>query len=443
MSTNTSFAGLEVGNHSSRLRRAHTKSRRGCRNCKLRRVKPRPLRSSLAFGLVYFKVEAEYNNSQCDEAHPCCQKCQSYGVTCNYDSSHAEQLQLEQRKTSKTPLESSFGHVIFDSIPLSPCLIVGNGYGSFRLDKDGLACLDRFQHRTVDSFGTTSSRELYRTDVVRLAVQHPFLMHIILAITSMHDSYLSTSLRREKVIPEAYHSAHAAALLSKKLSAPIMPEDRDALWASAAMLGLASVTSLDASTPSEAWPLKPFDAGDLDWMNMSKGKMAIWKATNPLRSDSIFHPMATDFRAMTQPPKYCSIDEIPQEFVKLCGLDISVDLSQNNYYTALSTLVRFWDFEYKQDLLPAYLAFLSFMEPTFRTLLLLKDPRALLIYLYWLSPLCNSVWWAMRRARLECQATCLYLETYHGGDEDIQRMLQQPKVQCGLMVITDMSTRQT
>lgn len=49
--------------------RKHTKSRRACANCRLRRVK-------------------------CDEVKPGCQKCKSFGVLCSYDRGDPDGLQV-------------------------------------------------------------------------------------------------------------------------------------------------------------------------------------------------------------------------------------------------------------------------------------------------------------------------------------------------------------
>lgn len=67
------------------------RSRRGCRNCKLRKVKVSafPL---LASSLRLF-VLIIYLHGQCDELRPHCQGCRSYGVLCNYDANVPE-LQL-------------------------------------------------------------------------------------------------------------------------------------------------------------------------------------------------------------------------------------------------------------------------------------------------------------------------------------------------------------
>ncbi|KAJ5097228.1 hypothetical protein N7456_007949 [Penicillium angulare] len=402
----------EFGTRETRQRRTHTKSRRGCRNCKLRRTK-------------------------CDEGQPQCTKCLSFGVVCNYNPSHGADLEPSWQATPSKIKQLPLNQMVFNASPEAPMLRlsvgVGDGPRSFTMDPDSLARLDRFQKRTVFTFGGQSAFRVYQNDVTRLAIKHPFLMHIILAITATHDRYLSVTLNNSKrSLSEAYHSARGATLLVEKLSNPIMYEDRDAIWASAAMLGIASMTSVDASDPAEAWPMKKFNPSDLDWLNMAVGKEAIWRATNPLRPDSIFHGMADDFRALMHRPPLRALEEIPKDFVHLLSLDGPVPLDKNPYYTAISVLAGLWRDSCTRDSMPTYMGFLNYMDPSFRSLLLLKDPRALLIFGYWYACMQGSQWWVHNRAQLECQAICLYLEKYHASDIDIQRMLVYPKMRCGI-----------
>jgi hypothetical protein len=61
-----------------------------------------------------------------------------------------------------------------------------------------------------------------------------------------------------------------------------------------------------------------------------------------------------------------------------------------------------------------------------------KDHRALLLLAYWFAKVCNtSVWWLDRRATLECQAICLYLERY-STDVVVHDLLEFPRAKCGI-----------
>src|SRR4051794_39850341 len=107
-------------------------------------------------------------------------------------------------------------------------------------------------------------------------------MHVILAITASHDRYLAPG-SQSRSIPESYHGSQCAKLLNETLSQHVQPQDRDALWATTALLSILAVSSVNAATPSEAWPLKSSDPSDLEWLHMTEGKMAIWNLTEPMR----------------------------------------------------------------------------------------------------------------------------------------------------------------
>lgn len=258
-------------------------------------------------------------------------------------------------------------------------------------------------------------------------------MHVIQVITATHDRLLlNTKDNAKRSLTEAYHWSRGAALLNKKLSFPILPQDRDALWASAAMLGIANVTSLEAFTPTEAWPLKSTESSDLTWLYLTRGKMALWDATDPLRPDSIFHSMTDEYAIISTEPSLLAPENMLPEFVELCRLNEPLACEHNPYYAPVSILSRLLPIKCEQATMKEYLLFLNFMKSPFRNLLHKKDSRALLIMAYWYGAMWDSLWWVERRARLECQAICLYLENRHGDEEDVQKMLLVPRMQCGL-----------
>lgn len=268
----------------------------------------------------------------------------------------------------------------------------------------------------------------------------------MLTLATTHDRHLAqTSSIQDSILAqtESRHRAHAANLLNAKLSLPILPQDRDALWASAAMLGISVITSVQASVP-ECWPLKITPAEPetiyLQWMDFSINKKAIWHATDPLRPDSIFHVLADEYREFMAPPKTCGVDEIPKEFVDLCGFE-DWDSGSNPYFKAVSMLTYLRNSRNgprsssetlcSSGVLPRDLRFIGLMEPEFKALLVERDLRALLILAYWYAPLSRGVWWMAGRARTECRAICLYLEQ-NCSDGLIRRLLDAVREKCGL-----------
>ena len=124
---------------------SHRKSRRGCRNCKLRKVK-------------------------CDERRPTCDKCDKYGILCNYDLRHDDLqlsstgasaidmtiLDLSPNSTSSNELHSSTSSRSHASA--SSCTEEAHDYRPTAQDLDTLG---RFFARTIHTLGSSKSACIY------------------------------------------------------------------------------------------------------------------------------------------------------------------------------------------------------------------------------------------------------------------------------------------
>lgn len=306
------------------------------------------------------------------------------------------------------------------------------GLDATRFNSQDLERLGRFQQRTVLSIGSKRTSEIYQDAMFQLACNHQYLMHMIQALTAVHDRYLSPAIGAKQTAVETYHLGRALVLFNEKLSGAIEPGEGDAIWSTAALIGLVSFALIDASTPEEAWPLAPPSRTDLEWLAMSDGKKTIWSIANPTQKNSLFHKLSADFEhdyfAAFQPQPGDGI--LLSEFTKLCRLDNSSD--NNPYYDAVHSLLPLLDLDCNGSTMMRFLSFISYMNPKFKTLLKLKDPVAMLLLAYWFSKLCNSQWWVSRRAVLECQAICIYLEKYHGDIPNIHELLRFPRMRCGL-----------
>ncbi|KJK65818.1 GAL4-like ZnII2Cys6 or C6 zinc binuclear cluster DNA-binding domain protein [Aspergillus parasiticus SU-1] len=229
-----------------RLRKAHQKSRKGCRNCKLRRVK-------------------------CDEVQPSCHQCTVYGVLCNYGPDTPD-LQMAREMED-------------------PAVISADATTTLELTRE-----DRHQLISFEKSGTlVTIATVHHKEVLQLACLNPYLMHAILAIGAMHNRHRVTPAPRGPSSFESYHVSQCAALLSRKLSQALRAEDRDPLWMTSTLLGIISTSSIPCLTPEEAWPLKSSDTSDLEWLRMAEGKMAVWRLVDPLRPNSLFRYMADEY----------------------------------------------------------------------------------------------------------------------------------------------------
>ena len=255
----------------------------------------------------------------------------------------------------------------------------------------------------------------------------------------MHDRHMSTGLDVRASTIEVFHRYHGVAGFTSKLSGPIKPSERDALWATTALVGVITFCHIEATAPEEAWPLKPPSVMDLNWLRMSEGKKEIWKIAQPSRADSVFRPLTTPEDA-DRPPTLAipttapvSLEVLPSEFIRICALESSMpDPNRNPYYDAAFALAQVLNTDDYLSVVLRFLSFISHIPSGYKRLLECKDPAALLLLGWWYAKVCRyPLWWIWRRAALEGQAICMYLERYHGHDADIQTLLQFPRTACG------------
>lgn len=256
------------------------------------------------------------------------------------------------------------------------------------------------------------------------SIQNPFLMHAILTLTLMHDRQLSSSTGPLSAT-EAYHWHQCLALFNVKLSGPIEPSDRDALWATAMCLGIIGFFYVDADTPTEVWPLKEPSETDLNWLCLTEGKRDVWKAAGPCSSKGVFDKPFPTLEAFL-PAEAPDLSVLPPELISFCQLDIS--LAKDNPYLAVAmSLARIFNETSTVSVVFGFLTLSIVMSPCFKDLLHAKDPRALMLLAYWFAKLCQYPhWWLSRRAWLEGQSICLYLEIHCSSEPGIQKLLEFP-----------------
>ncbi|KAK4032523.1 hypothetical protein C8A01DRAFT_50699 [Parachaetomium inaequale] len=359
----------------SRKRKFHRKSRRGCSNCKLRRVK-------------------------CDETRPECKSCRSYGVLCNYHSDH-DAVDLHMQKEVITVAQVST-----------------DGTELLELDGQGITSLTRFGAQTA-----VTVLDLDQKDVLEQAFSNPYLMHAILAVRAIHDRYQGGSAAiTDPTRREAYHTSQGASLFNQKLSGPIPLKDRDTLWMTATYLGIVAFCSNVPATPEETWPLKsePYDLG---WLRMTEAKMAIWELANPLQPGSLFQSMAKEYHIMYTPLLAAPIEGAPPALLHLCHITASSSATNNPYYTAVWTLAPLFHTKPGKTARSQVLSFATKMQGKFRTLLRERDPVALLILAIWYEKGRSCVWWMWHRATVEYQAISLYLRRHYGDNRAIMDLL--------------------
>lgn len=250
----------------------------------------------------------------------------------------------------------------------------------------------------------------------------------------MHQRRLSASPNLRPSTAEVFHWFQGTSLFNQQLSKPVQNSEKDALWATSAILGAISFSSIEASMPEEAWPLAPPSSHDLSWLRMSEGKKAIWEIANPLRADSAFHAFSLEDAddVLSIGMRITKLETLPSELIELCGLDRPSINGENPYRAVATSLAGVMDMECNQSTILYFLTFFDHISADYRRLLEQRDSRALLLLAYWYAKVCPyQQWWMQRRAVLEGQAICIYLERYHGSDPRLQNLLKFPKGICG------------
>lgn len=253
-------------------------------------------------------------------------------------------------------------------------------------------------------------------------------MHALLALTLMHTRSLSPDPHTLQSATEASHWSQSITLFTRALSSP---QDRDALWATAALLGVMAFGFIDATTAEDTWPLAPPSSLDLNWLKLSDGKKEVWDIVEPLREDCVFQPLALEFASFLPVPKGPGLDVLPWRLCVLCGLDVDGGSGVENAYLDIAAmLAKSWVVECEYTAVTNFFAFVKGMGPWFKGLLERKDARALLLLAYFFAQVCRYEYWWLRRTMLECRAICIYLERNYQYDAEIQALLEYPKMVC-------------
>ncbi|KAJ9317621.1 transcriptional regulator family: Fungal Specific TF [Paecilomyces variotii] len=383
-----------TGPREVRERRTPRRSRYGCRNCKLRKLK-------------------------CDEGKPHCKRCSSFGVLCNF-MSNIPDLQPIADGTGRRPLvvrgKAELQH------PVANAVWTSDESTFYQLNAKCQDFITRYLGRSLMTPDDPNMIHVNRK-LLRLSFTYPYLMHASLAVALTYDRHLNSSLGCRRSLEECYHWSQSTTLLNRRLREPIEAKDKDPIWGTAAALVILSFSSPDACTPEESWPLNSSDHSHLDWLRMSKGKMSLWHIVNPLRPDSLFHVMAATFAQMHSPLPESGIDGIPRALATTCLLKESSTAKNNPYFHAAHAVSQLLALADSEVTTGQTQFFMRSIHGPFENLLRTRDPVALLLLYLWYRKASRSIWWIELRARVECPSICSYLRLYHKGNVAVQAFL--------------------
>ncbi|KAF2805475.1 uncharacterized protein BDZ99DRAFT_480195 [Mytilinidion resinicola] len=171
-----SQSAITAGNNRNNLpRKSHTKSRRGCRRCKQRKIK-------------------------CDEVHPECGNCVKHSVPCDFKTSGAVTVPVPASKRAISRLTVSKSDAAPSSSstsPIQPSLhLLDPTTCATRSQIPDWSHLDRmlelriFHHYTSTAYGRhyriPIAQELWTVLIPTLAFEQPCLMDSVLACSALH-----------------------------------------------------------------------------------------------------------------------------------------------------------------------------------------------------------------------------------------------------------------
>ena len=266
-------------------------------------------------------------------------------------------------------------------------------------------------------------------------------MHIVLAITAAHDR-LSSLPDDKPTATELFHQYNATAQYKYKLqSGDATSSERDAVWIASTFIGAMQMCNMPAKSPEGAWPLKASDPSEPDWLTLSLGKNDIWSFCDPSRADSCFQALWIRYTIFEGDSDFTPTElkdggfhNLPREMLQYLDLDDRSAWPSSPYFQAANIMSQLMPLEYNQTNIMKYAAFIQLIQPEFRDLWIKKEPGALLLLSYWYAKsIPFQQWWIWKRAVLECQAICIFLERYHSDIPHLERLLSFPKRHCGLV----------
>lgn len=257
-------------------------------------------------------------------------------------------------------------------------------------------------------------------------MQHPCLMHGLLAVAAVHDRHLGVARSSQRTLRELQHWSQCTVLFAKMLRGTIEEECKDACWATASTLGILTFASTDGGASrkqQQPWPLGPADSSDLEWLRLGAGKMKLWQLLNPLRPQSAFKPMAHVLARIRAPLPERGIDGVPPDLAALCGMDASSTADNNAYHTVVHGVAQLQKVDDREEGYGAALRVSGHMNGAFETLLRQKDPMALVLLCMWYDTARTTKWWIEMRAQYEHAAIRRYIEQHHSEHIAVKRLL--------------------
>ncbi|KAL4748345.1 hypothetical protein BDW72DRAFT_180742, partial [Aspergillus terricola var. indicus] len=406
-------------------RRAHRKSRNGCLICKNRRVK-------------------------CDERKPTCLRCENYGAACVYASSlstsPSSRSSSSLRSTTASTSRSTPPNYTLTSLSVSEMVnrvrdtlgndlalaprTIGNRDEAMNLALDSFRF---FLTCTISNVTTPLIQQVMRREMVHVAFDTPYLMYTLLGCGVLHMNRISPG-DESRELGEAYFWQRAVQLYSAALQHPVNQQNISGLISASILIGVTTLAPLRFEI-QDSWVFTG-RGSDLNWLAIQGGLACIIKHAGQYIPGSIWGvPFSQSHELECRLFRYeitKGREGLHPELADLCGITDETDDQTSLYWSPIKLLTPFLELEVSAETASQCTTWMGRLEPPFVNLCRERDPRALVIFAYWMGLMCSlAEWvpWVEERIRKECIAVCIYLDGL--GDPVIRPFLEFPAAAAG------------
>ncbi|KAL3434037.1 hypothetical protein BDV09DRAFT_186227 [Aspergillus tetrazonus] len=368
-------------------RRAHKKSRNGCLVCKGRRVK-------------------------CDERKPTCLRCENYGAACVYASS----LATSSSSSSSSSRSSSILHsatastsrstppnntltslsisdmvnrvrdTLGNDLALAPRTI-GNRDEALDLAVDSFRF---FLTCSVNSISTPQIYQVMKREVVHVAFDTPYLMYTLLGCGVLHMNRVSPG-NESRELGEAYFWQRAVQLYSAALQHPINQQNISGLISASILIGVTSLAPLRFEI-QDSWVFTG-RGSDLNWLAIQGGLACILKHAGQYVPGSIWGVSFSQSHEIESQLFRYEITKgregLHPDLADLCGITDETDEQTSLYWSPIKLLSPFMELEVNAQIASQCTTWMGRLEPPFVNLCRERDPRALVVFAYWMGLMCS------------------------------------------------------
>jgi hypothetical protein len=293
--------------------------------------------------------------------------------------------------------------------------------------------LQHFHDHTIYSIGPQHLQDALQVNLADKVWDHPYLMHMALALSAAHSQRLLDSLPnsddRKQVRLKRIQAEHWQRALQRFQFEMSSPNPDFSASVAATFLSVTFLFALDDSIPLDAFISGGDDAvsSTIAPFGMAYGFRALRSNLSSISETSPWTAIltSTDDEVGTYTNETPGIDGLPIAFVELCGLGPFSSSENNKYHKLARLLTPILLLQPSINNLGKLFAFIGRVWEELKPLLLQRDEIAMLLLAYWFASLRQlGQWWVATRARTECAALVAFLK--RSENVMIQQLLEYP-----------------